>query len=441
MTTVRLLWLLTRRGSAARGTVALPVAAFAATTTLLLTVLAGAVSFLRWHDEMATFYQSLAALAVILLVLPLLTLGGSAARLSARRRDDRLATLRLLGATPATVAAMTVAESAVLALGGAVAGVLGYLLLGPAVQQIPFRGEAIGAAYWLPPLAVLAAVATVTVLGAVSAAVGLRRVVISPLGVRTRQSADRVRGRRAVVAAIVVVAAVVALQSSFREVAVAVAVILGAFAAGLGVLNLVGPWAVGVVARSQLRRARTAERLIAARQVLDAPKAAWRQVGGVAMTSFVAVFAGTGMAMMAGQEPTSGPEMYLAQDIRTGILITLVASFLTVACSVGVNQAASVLDRADLYVSLDRLGMPRKTLEAARTRAVMVPLLTVALGSAGVAAALVLPLVGLALVMAPLSVAVLLACLAAGVGLVRLALLGTRPVVGAVLAPGGAART
>ena len=370
----------------------------------------------------------------MLLVLPLLTLGGSAARLSARRRDDRLATLRLLGATPATVAAMTVAESAALALGGAVAGVLGYLLLGPAVQQIPFRGEPIGAAYWLPPLAVLAAVAAVTLLGAVSAAVGLRRVVISPLGVRTRQSADRVRGARAVVAVVVVVAAVVALQSSFRDVAVAVAVILGAFAAGLGVLNLVGPWAVGVVARAQLRRAGTVERLIAARQVLEAPKAVWRQVGGVAMTSFVAVFAGTGMAMMAGQEPTSGPEMYLAQDIRTGILITVVASFLTVACSVGVNQAAQVLDRADLYVSLDKLGMPRKTLEAARTRAVMVPLLTVALGSAGVAAALVLPLVGLALVMAPLSVAVLLACLAGGVGLVRLALVGTRPVVGAVLA-------
>lgn len=434
MTTLRLLWLLTRRGSAARGTVALPVVAFAATTTLLLTVLAGAVSFLRWQDEAAAFYQGLAALAVILLVLPLLTLGGSAARLSARRRDDRLATLRLLGATPATVAAMTVVESAVLALGGAVAGVLGYFLLGPAVQQIPFRGEAIGAAYWLPPLAVLAAVAAVTVLGAVSAAVGLRRVVISPLGVRTRQSADRVRGRRAVVAALVVVAAVVALQSSFREVAVAVGVILGAFAAGLGVLNLVGPWAVGVVARVQLRRAGTVERLIAARQVLEAPKAVWRQVGGVAMTSFVAVFAGTGVAMMAGQEPTSGPEMHLAQDIRTGILITLVASFLTVACSVGVNQAAQVLDRADLYVSLDKLGMPRTTLEAARTRAVMVPLLTVALGSAGVAAVLVLPLVGLALVMAPLSVAVLLACLAAGVGLVRLALVGTRPVVGAVLA-------
>ena len=45
-------------------------------------------------------YQALAVIALVLLVVPLVSLGGAAARLSARRRDDRLATLRLLGATP-----------------------------------------------------------------------------------------------------------------------------------------------------------------------------------------------------------------------------------------------------------------------------------------------------------------------------------------------------
>ena len=99
----------------------LPVVAFGLVTTLLLTVLAGALSFLRWRDELAFLYQLLAVLALILLVFPLLTLGGSAARLSARRRDDPLATLRLLGATPATVAGITIIESTALAAAGAVA--------------------------------------------------------------------------------------------------------------------------------------------------------------------------------------------------------------------------------------------------------------------------------------------------------------------------------
>ena len=47
-------------------------------------------------------------------------LGGSAARLSARRRDDRLASLRLLGATPRLVRTLTVVESTVLAAVGAI---------------------------------------------------------------------------------------------------------------------------------------------------------------------------------------------------------------------------------------------------------------------------------------------------------------------------------
>ena len=55
-------------------------------------------------------------------------------------------------------------------------------------------------------------------------------------------------------------------------------------------------------------------------------------------------------------------------DIRTGILITVVGSFLMVACSVGVNQAAGILDRGELYRSLDMLGMPVATMDAARRR-------------------------------------------------------------------------
>src|SRR5699024_10928929 len=90
--------LLARRGDSRSAVLALPVLAFGVTTTLLLTVLAGALSFLRWEDDLAGTYQLLAALAVVLLVVPLASLGGAAARLSARRRDDRLATLRLLGA-------------------------------------------------------------------------------------------------------------------------------------------------------------------------------------------------------------------------------------------------------------------------------------------------------------------------------------------------------
>src|SRR5690606_6039909 len=154
-------------------------------TALVLTVLGGAQSFWAWTDPEAPIYHVLAAIALVLLFVPLLTLGGSAARLSARRRDERLSTLRLLGVTPAGVVVATVVESAAVALAGAVVGVLVHLIAVPFVGLIPFRGEALGAgAVLLSPLTVIGMVAAIVMLAATSAAVGLRKVVISPLGVR-----------------------------------------------------------------------------------------------------------------------------------------------------------------------------------------------------------------------------------------------------------------
>ena len=121
-------------------------------------------------------------------------------------------------------------------------------------------------------------------------------------------------------------------------------------------------------------------------------------------------------------------------DIRTGILITLVASFLMVACSVGVGQAAAILDRRELYVSLDRVGMPVATMDTARVRSVMVPLGFVSAASAILGAILVFPLVGWTLIVAPVSLAVIAICFVLGFALVRVSLLATRPILTNVLA-------
>jgi hypothetical protein len=100
-----------------------------------------------------------------------------------------------------------------------------------------------------------------------------------------------------------------------------------------------------------------------------------------------------------------------------------------VACSVGVSQASAILDRRDLYVSLDRLGMPVKTMDAARVRAVLSPLRIVTVGSAVTAVIIVLPLAGVALVLAPLSLLTIAASIAGGILVVWLGLLATSPVL------------
>lgn len=202
------------------------------------------------------------------------------------------------------------------------------------------------------------------------------------------------------------------------------------FGASLAVLNLVGPWAIRLVAKGQAKRAKTPGRLLAARTVLESPKGAWRQVGGVAMTSFMAVFAGTGVAVLdaLGTGGDADSDVLMA-DIRTGILITVIGSFLMVACSVGVNQAAGILDRGELYRSLDMLGMPVGTMDAARRRSVMSPLRITAIGSAVTAAVVMLPLTGITLIVAPASLLVIAGVLAVGIGIVWLGLLSTRPVL------------
>lgn len=287
-------------------------------------------------------------------------------------------------------------------------------------------------------MAMIGVVAGVIALAGISAAVGLRLVVISPLGVRTRSAAPRVHWLRAVAAVAVIVMAFATMQlfPGTAGFMITIVVIAGMFAAALAVLNLIGPWALKVQAKGTLRRAERPQRLLAARLVLDSPKAAWRQVSGVAMASFMAIFAGTGVALVDTMSaPGAGVEAYLAGDIRTGLIITLVASFLMVAVSVGVNQASGLLDQRELHRSLHFLGVPVETVDAARTRAVMAPLLLTAIGSALCAAVLVLPLIGIALIVQPVSVLTIVTVLVVGIGIVWLSTRVTRPLLNRAFAP------
>lgn len=413
---------------------ALPVVAFGVVTALVLTVVGGAQSFWGWTDEYAPLYQALAAIALVLLVVPLMSLGGAAARLSARRRDERLSTLRLLGVSPAGVTVATVTESVFVAAAGALVGVIAHLAMSPLIGLIPFRGEPLGfTAVLLPPLQIALVFVGVLLVSAASAIIGLRRVVISPLGVRTRTDVTKVHWFRAVFAggAVAIAFVLIKVFPSIGGLVTTIVVVAALFGAVLAVLNLVGPWVLKVSASRQLRRAERPDRLLAARIVLDSPKAAWRRVGGIAMASFMAVFAGTGVALMnvmTGPEASS-TDLALAQDIRTGLIITLIGSFLMVAASVGVNQASDVLDQRELHRSLHHLGMPLETVDRARRRAIMSPLLVTAIGSALVAAVLVFPLVGLALITAPASLATIALVVAAGIGVVWASTRATRPLL------------
>ncbi|QAY71711.1 FtsX-like permease family protein [Xylanimonas protaetiae] len=423
-TTLALARLFARRRDGDRLAAALPLVSFALVTGLLLIVVGGSQVFFGVRGGNAGFYTALAVVALALLVVPLVTLGSAAAKLSARRRDDRLSALRLLGATTSTVSLLTVLEAAAVALAGAVLGTVLYAAAAPLVGLLRFVGQPIGSQMWLPWWVVPLVWLGVALVAAGSAAVGLRAVVVTPLGVRTRQKPGVARGRRAVAAAVIVAVAWLALSGlqqlgqTFGFVGIVVA--LGAaFGLALLALDAVGPWYVRVRATRLHRRADGVASLLASRMILEDPKAAWRQVAGIAVTTFVGVVAGAGLSFASTGGTSSPEEAWLTADMQTGVLVTLVISFLMVACTVAVNQAAATLDRARVHVSLDRLGVPPTMLADASRRSVMSVLWTVLVGSAATSAVLVFPLVGAAVLLRPLAVGTVLAVFALGVLLVR----------------------
>ncbi|MEV0624995.1 ABC transporter permease [Nonomuraea wenchangensis] len=238
-------------------------------------------------SEDAEAYKVLAVIASVLMVVPLLVFGGAAARLTVARRDRRLAALRLVGATPGQVVRMTVAEAVLVALAGALVGAVAFALAVPLLTRIEIQGGAWFAGDLFPGLAVLAGVlVAVPLLVGLSAVAGLRRVVVSPLGVAKRETPPGMRFVR--------VLALLAVLAAFPMLTQGTSVAIVAVALGLAFLclNLAGPWVVGLIGRITAGTARGPARLLAGRRLVDDPRSAWRTVSGVALTGFVAGFLG-----------------------------------------------------------------------------------------------------------------------------------------------------
>ncbi|MEV5560955.1 ABC transporter permease [Nonomuraea wenchangensis] len=238
-------------------------------------------------SEDAEAYKVLAVIASVLMVVPLLVFGGAAARLTVARRDRRLAALRLVGATPGQVVRMTVAEAVLVALAGALVGAVAFALAVPLLTRIEIQGGAWFAGDLFPGLAVLAGVlVAVPLLVGLSAVAGLRRVVVSPLGVAKRETPPGMRFVR--------VLALLAVLAAFPMLTQGTSVAVVAVALGLAFLclNLAGPWVVGLIGRITAGTARGPARLLAGRRLVDDPRSAWRTVSGVALTGFVAGFLG-----------------------------------------------------------------------------------------------------------------------------------------------------
>lgn len=409
-----------RRGGDFTGMLA--VIAFAAATAIFLTVLGGLHGFI-WraspdhtvacmfdaarcasHDNVSAngeFYVTLAIFACVLLIVPFTTLAGSAARLAATRRDERLAALRLIGATTAQVTRLTALEAVSQAVLGALIGVVGYFAIMPLIMPLTFENRRFDfAQLWVGPYALVGTVVGVALLALVSALLTLRRVAITPLGVSARQGSAMPSGWRAIVFVVVPIGGFVVLNSlqMFAQAGMIVvyAIVFGIIGGCFMLLNLIGSWIVTAVAKTRARHPKNAAVMIAMRRILDNPKRAWRNVSGIALAVFIAGI--TSVCGILGAGDDADPEsLMMMHDIALGGTLTLLFAAVLAAVSSGIMQSASVYDQADEYHMLILEGTDARTLRRARFSEVLTPLNTVIIVAAGCSMFLMLPLLGSAL--------------------------------------------
>ena len=219
-------------------------------------------------------------------------------------------------------------------------------------------------------------VAAVAVVAVLSGASSLARVAISPLGVAARTSPKRLSILR-VLAALAAGAAWLLVITPMKEPQrLTIVLVLGAMVLAV---NTVGPFVVMVAGRVAARLAPTAASLLAARRIADDPKSTWRAVGALGLAVVVVGF--TSLASV--DEPSNPLEAYLADDLGTGALVTLVIITIVGATSTGVVQAARVLDQREQYRALALAGTSESSLHRARALEVAIPLaLTVGLAAA-----------------------------------------------------------
>ncbi|MFI5585097.1 FtsX-like permease family protein [Amycolatopsis sp. NPDC051758] len=225
---------------------------------------------------------------IIVLLVPSLVLVASSARLTAARRERRLAAIRLAGATPGQVTNMVAAETTLSAGIGALLG----LLLSPALHGlasfVPWAGGTwLASDFALPVGLTVFIVVAIPVLVVLAGILGLRRVLKNPLfatGGHTKKPLRWWRLLALPAAGLFFLYAVTTAGDSDG-----ITMVMAGLFLLVGSAAIVGPWVTSAVGGTFVRIWRRPSALLAGRRLRDDPKGAYRASAGIVL----AVFAGS----------------------------------------------------------------------------------------------------------------------------------------------------
>ena len=258
-------------------------------------------------------YGYLAVIGTIALGFPVVILLAVVTSLGSAKREEQLATLRLIGATPGTLARLAAWETAATSLTGAIAGVAVAWLVAPALAGIELDGIRFFAGDLQPEVAESLVIGLgVAVIATGIAALRARRLRTSPLGaVRERIEAAPSAWRvlplaLGLLGLLALGLAGLAVAGGAKPIVPPGLPIVGCFL--LVTLGLVagGPPLLGRLAQASARRAEGAVAVVALNRIRRHPRQSFRAVSGLVIACFV-------VSVFAGARTTLG-----SADLQTG---------------------------------------------------------------------------------------------------------------------------
>jgi hypothetical protein len=237
----------------------------------------------------ASKLQVILAVGALALLFPVLIFIGTATRLSAARREQRLAAIRLVGGTADQVATLATVEASVAAISGMLAGFVLFFALRPVLIDVPFTGAPFAAADLSLGIGDIALVAVgVPTAAAIAARLALRRVQLSPLGVTRRVTPlpPRIYRLAPLIAGIAELAYFVEAGAPKSTGGQIMAYFSGCLLVMAGLL-IAGPSLTMVSSQLIARRTHRPAALLAARRLADNPQAAFRAVSGLIVAIFI----------------------------------------------------------------------------------------------------------------------------------------------------------
>ncbi len=309
----------------------------------------------------------------VLCVVPLLVFVATASRVAARRRDERLAALRLGGASQGQVRSLAMVDALVGGVAGTVIGTALYVTARGIVLAVDDGQAAAIARGTTPPLLLGLGVLVLLLAGLASGSLlTLRAVQVGPLGVRRRSPRRAPRPWGLLLLLPLAVLPLVERGDPFEKARHAPLLFACLVLAMLGLVGS-GAWLTSAIGRVVATRSGRPAVLLAGRRLEDDPRAQARAMSAVVLVVFAATL---GLVALADSLAVSGDRdgEFLRRGYGAagfGMLLSLAVG----AAGLLLTTTESVLERRRTMAALHATGVPLATLRRTLLAQVALPVL------------------------------------------------------------------